>query len=454
MTKFRFHAKSVHLTYKTHLKVEEIDFKTKKEFFFKAFHETGKTGYLHTHVVLYCPKKFNTTNERFFDINNIHPHIKRIYTKLHWERSVAYDTASKKEGTEYEIIHDNLPPCAWEFKGVLREAIQAKNRWADVINDDDISSNIMKNMNWAREVFNAKPNNCKFNLIEEYGSFLEWQSFILDRTNNQTKRQITWIYDKHGHNGKSDFSEHLEDNEGAFTIEGGKANDICYEYEKEELVVFDIPRSKNQEIWKPYNLMEKFKKGRIKSYKYLPCKKYLPSNVICKVLVFANYLPDWKEMSEDRWDVWSLRNFKLTKVNYGETEDDIYNTNVEAPPEEVAPRSLNIKIETSKKNVERTFEEFDRLQEEVNKEKFCDDSNEYLLSLAENSTSSFSTKNKNTQLETSKNVSKKKKKISRKSKNLGNFPISREKKKVIISKGKIPKILQDDYNDYLFSDSD
>lgn len=432
MTNFRLCAKSVHLTYKTHLKVEEIVFKTKKEFFFKAFHETGKTGYLHTHVVCYCPKKFDTKDERFFDINNIHPHIKRIYTKLHWERAVAYDQASKKEGSKYEVIHNNLPSTAWEFKGALREAIQLKNRWADVINDDDLTSSIMNNMKWAREVFNAKPNNCKFNLIEEYGSFLDWQTFILDRVKNQTKRQITWVYDKIGHNGKSDFSEHLEDNENAFTIEGGKANDICYEYEKEELVVFDIPKSKDKEIWKPYNLMERFKKGRIKSYKYLPCKKYLPSDVICKVVVFANYLPDWEEMSKDRWDVWSLHNFQLSRVPYGATSM------------EVPPGSLNIKNETPEKE-ERSYEEFEEMLVEANREEDLDLSNEIILSLSENSRGSFSRKDKIIPLEKSISSSKKKKekkKLSRKIEKIRNFS------DFVTPKKKVSNYLLDDYEEW------
>ena len=63
MTKFRLSARRILLTYKSHLTGDKFD---KFAGFHRVWHETGDTGYKHTHYICYNRKKFETRSEKFF----------------------------------------------------------------------------------------------------------------------------------------------------------------------------------------------------------------------------------------------------------------------------------------------------------------------------------------------------------------------------------------------------
>lgn len=311
--KFRFSGKHAILTYKTHIKREKCTF-IKNLDTCKIFHEIGKTGYKHTHIVVCFNKKVNTRKINYFDVigedgENIHPNIKSIKTKQHWENCVNYDGADKKKDIEkLETEFDNLTGNEYMWLGNVRNIIQAHKKWADVVNDDDLMTYLQRYLNWCKEVWACRP---KYNDTKDL-NLRKWQQALVDSLKAQNNRQIMWIYDKHGGNGKSVLSNYLIDNHGAFLCNNGALRDISCAFDGEETVIFDLPRTTIAEDGKdyvPYRIMEMFKDGRMFSSKYNSCLKRFKS---CKVVVMANFLPDTTKLSADRWDIRTLDNGVLS----------------------------------------------------------------------------------------------------------------------------------------------
>lgn len=326
-TKFRISAKHFMLTFKTHLLLEKVAFLSTRGNTHKIFYEVGESGYKHTHMVISFKEKFESRNPRCFDVEGIHPHIKTIKSREHWNNCIQYDKAKKKEGRKYNVISNTIDDNEWKWLGTYRTCIQEHTSWRDVINDDDLTNVVRKFPHWAREVFDNKPKTYRFDLIKEYGKFLDWQEEVLDRLKNQDKRKVIWIYDKKGNNGKSELADHLEDQENAFIVESGNYKDIAYLWNLEETIVFDLVRT--TEDFTPYRAIEAFLKGRITSTKYKPVRKRLNHNKGCKIIVFSNYLPERKKLSLDRWDIGHLNGGMISWEKSG-----------------VPPGSLNIKEET------------------------------------------------------------------------------------------------------------
>lgn len=129
----------------------------------------------------------------------------------------------------------------------------------------------------------------------------EWQQKVIDRLNDQTRRQILWVWETTGEVGKTWLTDYLDAAYCGkiYVTDGcGKHVDMRYMYNNEEFVVMDLAR-KSEDIV-PYRLLEQFKNGRVYSTKYKPERK---GNRRCKVLVLANFLPKVAVLSMDRWDI-------------------------------------------------------------------------------------------------------------------------------------------------------
>lgn len=108
-------------------------------------------------------------------------------------------------------------------------------------------------------------------------------------------RRIIWVYGPTGGEGKTSFARHLVKEKGAFYSPGGKSLDICRLYNYEDIVIFDIPRCKEEYL--NYGLLEEFKNGIIQSGKYEPVLKMKD---YVEVIVMCNFLPKEGIFSEDR----------------------------------------------------------------------------------------------------------------------------------------------------------
>lgn len=125
---FRLACKSIHLTYKTFLPLEElrvfISDKVGPLVWWTLVHETGspqsETPYDHTHVAFEALQKIQTRNPRLFDYESIHPNIKRIESKAHAKRIWTYHTKDPIMSLRSDLGPDGLAP-----QPLLTSALQA-----------------------------------------------------------------------------------------------------------------------------------------------------------------------------------------------------------------------------------------------------------------------------------------------------------------------------------------
>lgn len=153
-----------------------------------------------------------------------------------------------------------------------------------------------------------------------------WQTAVIDMLKTQGPRQVLWIYDPKGGQGKSYLSLRIcADTPGALLVQGGRKMDIMYALQKKAetqtptLLLMDLMRASTPGFIS-YTSIEAAQDGAICSTKYESTSVILDRPM--KILVMANMLPDWTKMSLDRWDVHHLDDGVLSPV---------------APPEEAVP---------------------------------------------------------------------------------------------------------------------
>lgn len=139
-------------------------------------------------------------------------------------------------------------------------------------------------------------------------TFRPWQSEVLEIIKNEPDdRTIHWIYDFEGNSGKTWFSKYLFINHNAVYIDSGKAADIkflfkdTYDKKNIDVCVFDFTRS--VEGFVSYSALESIKNGIMFSSKY-ECSSFVFP--IPHVIVFANFKPEMKKLSLDRWAIYSI----------------------------------------------------------------------------------------------------------------------------------------------------
>lgn len=138
-----------------------------------------------------------------------------------------------------------------------------------------------------------------------------WQKEILEKLKCQNDRQILWVWDAIGNIGKSYLAGYIQCCLDAYMVSYGKTADIAYAWRRQEYIVCDFSRQKQETI--NYELLESFKNGKVFSAKYDSGWKIRDSP--CKVVCFANWRPDTYKLSKDRWCVIEITNFHINKNN-------------------------------------------------------------------------------------------------------------------------------------------
>ena len=117
---------------------------------------------------------------------------------------------------------------------------------------------------------------------------------------SQSERQVLWIFDEVGNNGKSFLANYLEILYGFQIFDGqvttrdiaalvkSSAKGFCFDVSRSSISTFD------------YGCLECIKNGYVVSGKYRGVVKRFE---IKPAVVFANSLPKMTELSQDRWDV-------------------------------------------------------------------------------------------------------------------------------------------------------
>lgn len=126
-------------------------------------------------------------------------------------------------------------------------------------------------------------------------------------------RTIHWIHEQEGNVGKSAFCKYMYVKHNVLVIQGGKLADIMNiifntDMDKVNSLFIDIPRNNKNNI--SYNSIECILNGMITNTKYeTGIKVFNPPNVF----VFSNYPPDTAGLSEDRWEIYEIKNLCLEK---------------------------------------------------------------------------------------------------------------------------------------------
>lgn len=127
----------------------------------------------------------------------------------------------------------------------------------------------------------------------------EWQRKLLEELEGEPDpRKIIWYYDPAGGNGKSTLTKYLVLTKDAVMFGPAKSADIKHAYGQQPVVIFDFPRT--CEGYVPYDAIESIKNGLYFSSKYSSSMRVGKTP---HLVVFANFEPELRAMSQDRWDV-------------------------------------------------------------------------------------------------------------------------------------------------------
>lgn len=179
----------------------------------------------------------------------------------------------------------------------LRDAVNAAPNFKTLLHNTDVAPTLARNLNYAKELFNAK----RPTTWEEYKGKpfepLPWQAVAIDIIKEKADdRTIHWFYDPVGSSGKSTLSQYLVRNHGAMIL-AGKSADMFHAYDMEPIVIVDIPRADNMDYLN-YGAIEKLKDGVFFSGKYNSGLKTRDTQA--HVMVFSNNLPDETKWTKDR----------------------------------------------------------------------------------------------------------------------------------------------------------
>lgn len=135
-----------------------------------------------------------------------------------------------------------------------------------------------------------------------------WQTKVIDLIENEPdSRCINWFYDANGNTGKTTLCDHIiSEYEDVMYFTGGKSTDICSQalLQNEDgkglkVCLFDFTRTCEGRV--SYASMEALKNGLINSPKYKGGSLRLDYYPI--IIVFANFQPEQKSLSQDRWRI-------------------------------------------------------------------------------------------------------------------------------------------------------
>lgn len=186
----------------------------------------------------------------------------------------------KKQGTNTNEIYDTIMAC---------------ETWQDVLKIKGID----RRLKYAEQVFAQK----KPKILEGV-KLRKWQQQLLEELRKPADdRKIFYVVDEKGGNGKTFFANYLFRNEGAFYCRPSKGTDIAYMYNNEKIIVYDIPRSSDEQYIN-WGMIEQLKDGLVMSGKYASRMKWRDEKA--HVVIMANVMPPHGVFSEDRLQIIDL----------------------------------------------------------------------------------------------------------------------------------------------------
>jgi len=289
------------LTYKTHLNKDEYrawlqtQFPKHNDMKIAVAHESGDEDcpYEHTHALIHFGKSTAISNKRVqsgFNYNDIHPNWKSMVGRTAWRDGLKYITKEDIDvgyELEDEVGFEGVIDRIWDCNNE-QEVLKLCTKPTDIIpylHAYKFRLQADEHIEYQEQFRNAE--------LNEYQ--LEWWK----RLQAQDDRRILWICndDPKGGIGKNWFGKWLRVNYGAERmLLNNKA--VHFMWKGSEYVYVNITRT--YEDYVSYGTLEDLKDGEMISPKYEGRSvMYRPA----KVIVFANFYPNVKAMSEDRWEI-------------------------------------------------------------------------------------------------------------------------------------------------------
>jgi len=313
---FKLAHQKVLLTYRTHINKEAFmawvgagmgkPGRIIKPKFIRLAHESAdpKNPYEHTHILIDFGKRFQSNNCRVFDWEdgNIHPNIKLVLTREHFDNAKAYLAKEDPENADLKVEKANF------IAGILacNSKLEACEKFCS------------KNPNSAMGVsliFDMKPPVRKIFTLE---TLFGWQQMAMNIMNSKeaNDRTILWFYGR-GNIGKSKFAKHIkclnlnsESHDWALMTRTSSGDNVANYmlYQKDsgwtgKGLILDIPRK--GETSNLYSPMEEIKNGDMTNFKFKAQDIELEYDSPC-IMVMANFPPAVLKMSVDRWRVYKI----------------------------------------------------------------------------------------------------------------------------------------------------
>lgn len=340
-TKFKFAGQKVLLTYKHHLNKTWLRDELKKitngqitsEYkFFRAAHEgeDTETKYDHTHVVIDFGKRFQSTNNRVFDIitningidETIHPNIRPITSAKHFNNAKAY--LAKEDPENEDLIQVDYRESNKALITTMQQCPTTNDALAIYMDcfSGKIGSHTGPKINDISGIIKLREiqTSTMPNWIANIDKLHPWQEKLYERikpTIYAPERTIVWYYDPKGGAGKTCFTQYLRkihQREYIRVTAGGKTSDLVHVIRNElqagwtgHCMFLDLSRSRDENVSKAdgtYDFIESIKNGEITTTKYNGCNIFIPKRP--HVIVLANCLPYPQKLSVDRWVIYEI----------------------------------------------------------------------------------------------------------------------------------------------------
>lgn len=258
--------------------------------------EVGKNGTPHLQMYIYYNNqaKFTAVKKRF-----PRAHIEVKLPNTTHKQAIEY---CKKDGSFVEL---GEPPAEQGANVNLWEQIAEEIEQGKYATFKELSraypEYAIRYNRGLRDYYDSHKIKYVYSIEEQHGGYNELQQRVIDHiSTTKPDRQILWIYDKGGRNGKSDLATELQTKHGWLCLTNARTADIAYAWNGEN-VVFDFSRTTVERI--NYDVIEQLLNGRVFSSKYESGSKIYTKPF---VLALANFMPDVSAMTEDRWNIWTV----------------------------------------------------------------------------------------------------------------------------------------------------
>lgn len=238
--------------------------------------------------------------------------LKKLLMKAHWEAAkgnadsnVKYCSKEGNVTTRGTIVTKGKRKC--DMVDCVK--MQVDNKSTEDILEKHGAGYIMNKKKIDEIAEEIKTERCRTALKKnaELITLREWQQKAIEILMSQTDREILFIVDEVGGQGKSFLTDYLIAKENAVAFDNGKSADIKYGYTGQEIVIFDLCRSEADHI--NYGVIENIKNGRFFSTKY-ECRQKIYLNKP-KVIVMMNHFPEMTKLSNDRYIIYLLVNNEI-----------------------------------------------------------------------------------------------------------------------------------------------